>query len=220
MGLVRVLSTDDPGVLGAHEEMIRLAYPGFAVRTACIPGQPQGVHDRVSEAAAAPKVARLAGEMVRDGAGVVLISCCADPGLELCRSTVGVPVIGAGSAAAAIALLSGEQVGVLGLTAEVPEAIARVLGRALHRSLAPHGVKTTLDLMKPEAAAACVSAARELEASGAGVILVACTGMSTVGVTARLRQELALPVVDPVLAAAGVAITMLAQKGATVGCAS
>jgi Asp/Glu/hydantoin racemase len=220
VGVIRVLTTDDPGVLGAHERLIRLAYPELTVRTACIPDQPQGVYDRASEAAAAPKVARLAGEMVRDGAQAVLISCCADPGLDLCRMTVGVPVIGAGSAAAAIALASGEAVGVLGLTGDPPGPVSRVLGHALCRSAAPEGVRTTLDLLRPEAMNSCISAARELRAAGARVILAACTGMSTAGITARLRRELPLPVIDPVLAAAGVAATMLAQEGVIAGCAS
>ncbi|HSW10032.1 MAG TPA: aspartate/glutamate racemase family protein [Bacillota bacterium] len=220
IGLIRVLTTDDPGVLGAHERLLRLAYPGLAVRTACIPDQPRGVHDDVSLAAAAPKVARLARELAEGGTAAVIISCCADPGLELCRAAVGVPVIGAGSAAAAIALAPGGPVGVLGLTAEVPLPVARVLGRALCRSAAPQGVRTTLDLMRADAMDACLKAARELVDAGAQVILVACTGMSTAGVTARLRRELPLPVVDPVLAAGGVAITMLAQEGVIAGCAS
>ncbi|HCC33702.1 MAG TPA: hydantoin racemase [Clostridiales bacterium] len=220
IGLIRVLTTDDPGVLGAHERLLRLAYPGLAVRTACIPDQPRGVHDEVSLAAAAPKVARLAGELAEGGAAAVIISCCADPGLELCRAAVSVPVIGAGRAAAAMALLPGGPVGVLGLTTEVPLPVVQVLGRALHRSAAPHGVRTTLDLMKADAMDACIKAARELRAAGARVILVACTGMSTAGVTARLRQELSLPVIDPVLAAGGAAITMLAHEGVIAGCAS
>lgn len=213
-----MLTTNAPAVLGAHERLLRLAYPGLEVKTACIPDQPCGVHDPASLAAAAPKAARLAGELARAGAGAVVISCCADPGLELCRAEVPVPVIGAGSAAAAIALLSGEPVGVLGLTAEVPMPIRRVLGPALCRSATPQGVQTTLDLMKADAKDACIRAACDLREAGARVILVACTGMSTAGVTACLRRELPLPVVDPVLAAGGVAITMLAQEEAVARC--
>jgi len=219
IGLIRVLTTDDPVVLGAHERLLRLGYPWIEVRTACIPDQPYGVHDPVSEATAAPKVARLAGELARAGARAVIISCCADPGVDLCRTGVDVPIIGAGSASAAIALLVGEPVGVLGLTAEVPPAVSRVLGRALCGSVAPPGVQTTLDLMKADAMESCIRAARELRAAGAGVILVACTGMSTAGVTSRLRRELAVPIVDPVLAAGGAAIAMLAQEGAVADCA-
>ncbi|WP_221411605.1 aspartate/glutamate racemase family protein [Arthrobacter crusticola] len=48
----------------------------------------------------------------------LIIGCAADPGLEETRAAVGIPVIGAGSVAAAAALAYRGRVGVLGFHAD------------------------------------------------------------------------------------------------------
>ena len=46
-----------------------------------------------------------------------------------------------------------------------------------------------------------VDAASELLASGADTLLLACTGLNTIGIRPLLEERLRVPVVDPVLAA-------------------
>jgi Asp/Glu/hydantoin racemase len=47
---------------------------------------------------------------------------------------------------------------------------------------------------------------------GAEAICLGCTGMSTTGVAVRLREELKIPVIDPLMAAGGVALTAILQE--------
>ncbi|MFY9379130.1 MAG: aspartate/glutamate racemase family protein, partial [Acutalibacteraceae bacterium] len=121
------------------------------------------------------------------------------------RDILDIPIIGAGSATAHVALSLGTSVAALGITEDVPAAMADVLGSALLASAKPAGVETTVDLMKPLGKKAVLTAAKELKEQGAKVLVLACTGMSTIGVAEDIRRELGIRVVDPVIAAGLVA---------------
>lgn len=200
VGLIRVLTTDDPKVLNLHGKLIMDAFPDLEVITRCIPGQPQGVFDEASEEEAWPKVVDLAQEMAADDLEAIIVSCIADPGVKQTREVLDIPIIGAGTATAHVALSLGAGVAALGITEDVPAAMADVLGSALLASAKPLGVETTVDLMKPLGKQAVLTAAKELKEQGAKVLVLACTGMSTIGVAEDVRRELGIRVVDPVIA--------------------
>ncbi len=205
IGLIRVLTTDNRELLDLHGRLIMEFFPGLDVRSECIPDQPEGVHDDETEALAIPKVVALAEQMERDGAEAVIVSCAGDPGVLASKGRVGVPVIGAGRAAAHMACLLNRPVGVLGITEAVPPAIAGILGGLMVADRVPDGVVSTLDLMKPEGMRATVDAGRDMLRRGAECLVLACTGMSTIGAAAVLRRELGVPVIDPVRAEAAAA---------------
>jgi allantoin racemase len=199
-GIIRVLTCDDPTALGAHGRVIEERY-SLATVSRCIPGQPHGIHDEESERRAEPKIVSLARELADEGAEALIISCAADPALDLTREAVDVPVIGAGSAAAAVSLGLGRRVGVIGIRDQAPPAVRAVLGDHFAGSARPHGVHRTTDLTAPGGREAVVDAASELIASGADTLLLACTGLNTIGIRPLLEERLRVPVVDPVLAA-------------------
>jgi allantoin racemase len=183
--------------------------PTGSAPSRCIPDQPTGVHDDRTFAAAAPKVATLAQRMVTDDrVDAVIISCAADPGLELARAACGAPVVGAGSAAAEVALRQGSHVGVLDLTEQTPAAVTQVLGDRLLNAIVPDGVRQTRDLLTPQGSAAAEAGACALVDQGADVILLACTGMTSIGLADRLAHRVNVPIVDAVLAG-GAAVTRL-----------
>jgi len=201
VGLIRVLTTDDSQVLGSHGRSIMDSFPDLEVVTRCIPGQPQGVFDDATEEEAWPKVMALAQEMARDDVSAIIVSCAADPGVRQAREVLDIPVIGAGSAAAHAALALGTDVAVLGITEDVPRAVADILGSALLATAKPAGVETTLDLMKPDGRKAVLEEAAKLKAKGAKALVLACTGMSTIGAAKFIRKELGMISIDPVIAA-------------------
>ncbi|WP_040420272.1 aspartate/glutamate racemase family protein [Actinopolymorpha alba] len=204
VGIIRVVSSSDRRFVETHGKWIEERY---ALRTLsrCIPDQPHGVYDEESEARAVPKIVGVASGLVADGAGCLLISCAADPALAEVRAAVKVPVVGAGSAGAATALALGGKVGVLGITADAPAAVREVLGERFVTAARPDGVRRTTDLLEPGADDRAVKAAWTLVDAGADVVLFACTGFTTIGLGARIRSELGVPVVDAVLAAGLVA---------------
>ena len=205
IGLIRVLTTTDKELLNLHGKMIMKWFPELEVVSDCIPNQPEGVHDDETEAIAVPKVVDLAVKMEKDGMDAVVVSCAGDPGVEPATKKLSIPIIGAGRSAAAAARVLERPVGVLGITEKVPGPILEMLGSQIKADTIPRGVISTLDLMKPEGMAATIEAGRDLMGRGAEVLLLACTGMSTIGAAQKLREELGIPVVDPVRAEAAVA---------------
>ncbi|MFE3825618.1 aspartate/glutamate racemase family protein [Streptomyces sp. NPDC059092] len=200
VGIIRVLTSDDPTAVGEHGRLLERRY-GFPAFSRCIPGQPYGIHDEESERRAEPKIVALAREMAAEGAGTLIISCAADPALEQARAAVDIPVIGAGAAAAAVSLGLGTRVGVLGITDEAPPGTRAILGDRFAGAVRPREVRRTTDLRAPHGEAAVLEAAAGLVASGADTLLLACTGLTTIGVRPRLEERLGVPVVDAVLAA-------------------
>jgi Asp/Glu/hydantoin racemase len=214
LGLIRVLSTDDAALLNRHGRLLQeyIGDPELKVVSRCIPGHPEGLWCTEEEERATPKIVRLGRGMVRgDGVAALLVSCVADPGVPELREAVEVPVIGAGSASAAMALALGRPVGVLSIVSEVLSPISDVLGGRLVAWDVPQGVKTTLDLMSEEGKERFVAAGERLKGQGAEMILLACTGFSTIRIAPFLEGRLGLPVVDPVISAG------LAAYYATVG---
>ncbi len=207
IGIVRVLTTDDPEVLAAHGRQIEARY-GVSTRTLCIPSQPEGIHDEATEREAIPKVLDTVKRLASDGAQAVIISCAADPGLDRARALVTVPVIGAGSAAAAVALALGGKVAALNLNGLTPRAVREVLGsRLVGEAAATSPDGNARDLLRPSGQETAARVAEELMArTGADVLVLACTGYATIGLADRLRERLGRPVVDPVDAAGAVAV--------------
>ncbi|MBV2366519.1 aspartate/glutamate racemase family protein [Streptomonospora nanhaiensis] len=206
IGVIRVVTTGDDGLLGAHGRVIE-AELGVETVSRCLPDQPDGVHDDATFALAAAKVPELAARMEReDGVAALLVSCAADPGLAGARAAVGVPVVGAGEAAARRALELGSRVGVLDLTTRTPAAVTSVLGPARVAALVPEGVRSTHDLRGAAGLAASVRAAERLVALGADTLMFACTGMTTIGLAAHLAERVEVPVVDAVRAGARAAV--------------
>lgn len=188
------------GLLNAHGRLIENHFPQFETLSRCIPDQPEGIHDDRTKEIAVSKVVKLGREMEKEDLKALVISCADDPGLDELREVVRIPVIGAGSAAASLAISLGDRIGVLTLTEGTPEAVRKILGRSLLAEAKPEGVTTTLDLLKEERRAQLISTAKELKRKGADVILLSCTGYATIGIAQELKKTLGIPVVDPVLA--------------------
>jgi len=211
IGVVRVLTTQDERLLRAHGRLIESRVPHFETVSKCIEDQPEGIHDDHTRQIAIPKVVKLGRALEDEGVHALIISCVDDPGVDELRNAVKIPVIGAGSAAASLALSLGSKVGVLTITETTPEVVKRILGKHLHAEAKPKGVTTTLDLLREGEKPHLFSAAHELKSRGADVILLGCTGYATIGIASGLKS-LGIPIVDPVLA------STLAAWYATIAC--
>jgi Asp/Glu/hydantoin racemase len=208
VGLIRVVTTTDEEVLNAHARLLTDRFKNLNIETKCIPDQPEGIHDAETEKIAVPKIVNLAKEFESKGVDVVFISCAADPGVEECRKLLSIPVIGAGSACAAVAYSLGSKIGVLGITDEAPEIMTKILKEKLVCSARPEGVNTTLDLFEEKGKENVLKAASFLKEKGCDTIALGCTGMSTINIHEDIKQNIKIRVIDPVLAA-GILISYL-----------
>jgi Asp/Glu/hydantoin racemase len=146
-------------------------------------------------------------------ADAYVIACGSDPGIEAARAATDRPVLGIFRCAVATALARTERFGVLALASA---SLAR------HRAaLAAMGVEGRLagevpldlpmaTLLDPIAAqAALAAAARAIVAAGAETVILGCTGMAHH--RAAIEDVAGVPVIEPCVAAAAMAIGMLAE---------
>jgi len=198
IGLIRVVTFNDKDMLNLHGKLIEQYFPMLSVESRCIEDQPEGIHDDETEAIAIPKIIDLAKGW--EGIDAIVISCAGDPGVEELKKQLNIPVIGAGESTALLAGRYGKKIGVLGITKEVPRAYSKAFGPNIVGSCRPEGVNSTLDLMTDAGRQSVINKAMELKDSGAEVIALACTGMSTIGIARELENLVHLPVIDPVMA--------------------
>jgi Asp/Glu/hydantoin racemase len=201
VGLIRVVTTKDDQILNAHAKILLNHFPNMEIITRCIPDQLQGIYDDVTENIAVPKIIDLARNLEREKADAIFISCAADPAVKECRGILKIPVIGAGSACASLAMGISDRIGVLGITEHAPKVFVKMLRDKMIAEIKPEGVNNTLDLLSVEGEKNTVKAAGILKEKGCDTIALACTGMSTIGIAQVLRDTLQINVIDPVVAA-------------------
>ena len=199
-GVIRVITLSDQKMRDLHGGLIEKYIPQIETESVCIEDQPEGVHSLYTKAMAVPKVIKAAGKF--KDPDVIIVSCADDPGVPELRELLRIPVVGAGSSAAAFSRLYGKRTGVIGITDYAPEPFERVFGDGIINLGRPEGVKSTLDLMTDKGKSSVIKKAKQLKEAGADSISLVCTGMSTIGVAADIERALDIPVVDPVLAEA------------------
>lgn len=198
IGVIRVLTTDNPAILNRHGELLEKYYPCFETVNRCIPDQPTGVHDDETEALAVPKVIALGTEMATE-VDAIVVSCAGDPGVEGLKKAVDIPVIGAGEATAFLAQKYGNVFGVLGIIDEPPVAYKKYLGGRIVGKHRPDSVHSTLDLMNEAGHQAVYDTAISIKEEGAEVIAIACTGIGPLEICGEIEARCGIPVLDPIV---------------------
>lgn len=154
-------------------------------------------------------------EAEKEGFDAVVIDCALDPALRAAKEVSNIPVVSAGEAAIALALLLGSKFSIIAPTqASISPFEHNVRSYGLTSRLASirHIGIPILELMDVDKAKSAIKSEcqRAIEEDGADVIVLGCTGMAP---TARyLNKALNVPVVEPGAAAIKVA-ELLAQLG-------
>ena len=188
IGLIRVLTLSVQQEIDRHGSIIESAFPGLKVASSCIEDQPKGLYDKASEEEARPKIIDLAKEL-EEGVETIIVSCAADPAVVELKEILNIPVVGAGESLAAVSRTLGDSVGVLTITNELPDPVAKGLQNHCLAWKKVEGVKTTLDLKEDDIAARAVSAAHDLKNQGCDAVALACTGFSTIGVAPKIGRK-------------------------------
>jgi len=208
VGLIRVLTIHDESLLKSHENILKERFLNLEIETKYIKNQPMGVYNDDTLTIAVPKIVELAHGFEDRGFDVAYISCAGDPGLDECRNELRIPVIGAGSSCASLALSFGSKIGVLGITEKAPEAMHKILKDHLVCYVKPDDVSTVLDLYTDGGIQKVTDSATELKEKGCDVIALACTGMSTINVCKKIIEETNIIAIDPVMAS-GIVISYI-----------
>lgn len=196
LAVIRVFTSLDQRVLERHAKIIEKLY-GIPTRTYCIPDQPQGIPNEQAAPACVDRIVRQCLKAQEDGADAVLVSCAIDPGVREARKICRIPIFGAGSCAAGMALTIGSRIGVLSLVAgEIPTVPKTILGEHLVATRAVRGVKDTRDLLTDWGRAGARQCVLELSKE-CDVVMFSCTGFSTMGI-AHWFEDLSIPIVDAI----------------------
>lgn len=209
LGIIRVLTHDDPVFVGEHGRLIQQEY-GIASISRCIDHQRSGIFDADSETIAIPKILDLGRALEAEGCNALFLSCAADPGLRQLRQAVAVPVISAGSASASVAAMLKRPVAVMGIGAAAPAPFRTLLGEDV-RYARPEGILNTTDLLSRRGQESALACADALYREGAEIIAFSCTGFSTIALADAIRSRLGKIAVDAV-SAAGLFISQLAPR--------
>jgi len=216
MGVLRVLTQEDPEDVSLHGRIIERHFPQISTRSRCILEHPDGIPTVEAEAEALPYVERLGRQLAAD-VDVLAVSCALDPAVSSLDDELDVPVVGAGASVAAAALARGENVGTLGLESGTPPNVEALLGDRLRAGEVVAGADTTNFLTTPDGRDEIRAAVDRLADAGCDVVAPSCTGLTTSGVLADLRESLAVPLIDPVLAMAAMGTTAVLPTASTSG---
>ncbi len=153
-------------------------------------------------------------DYIRDDteAAAFIIACYSDPGLALCREITDRPVFGIAECAMLAALSRGQSFGVIAiLNQSIPRHLRHMRERLLHNHCAG---ERALELTVAEVENSSNTYEKMLgvgsklrDKDGADVIIMGCAGMAKYRDT--LEKSLGVPVIDPTIAAAGMAINTI-----------
>jgi allantoin racemase len=144
----------------------------------------------------------------RDTADAYVIACASDPGIEAARTVTDRPVFGVFRSAVAAAVARAERFGVIAIgEASKARHLAALRAMGLEGRLAAEvalnvTMETLLDL--DLARGRLIAAGRELAASGAGTIILGCTGMAHHRMA--IADAVGVPVIEPCQAGVSQAI--------------
>ena len=197
------------GIDAAMEPLRRL---GTAIRTVTLKEGPPGIETQQQADLTIAPMLGLARQLRPQALGYV-IACFGDPGLQALRDATALPVAGIQEAAVMTALTLGQRFGVIAiLPGSVPRHLRAFGAMGVLQRLAgdrPLGL-TVAGLADPgRTLAAMLDCGRRLrDEDGADVLIMGCAGMAAYRDV--LEAELAVPVVEPCQAAAGMALTAIA----------
>lgn len=147
----------------------------------------------------------------REPADAYVIACASDPGIEAVRATTRRPVFGVFRCAVAAAVARAERFGVVAIVdASKARHLAALRAMGLeHRLAAEVALNVTMEtLLEPQAARArLIDAARLCATSGAGAIILGCTGMAHH--RPAVEDAVGVPVIEPCQAAAGIVMSAM-----------
>jgi Asp/Glu/hydantoin racemase len=192
-------------------EGMRAALMPFAgiARIECvdIPSAPRTISS--DEDAARAGVAALDLARTRPDAAAFVIACFSDPGVDLLRAETSRPVFGIQEAAVLTAMARADMFGIIALSARaIPRHRRRLAAMGVLPRMAaelPLPDVSALDAGTSDAVfAQTLIQGRALRDMGAGAVVLGCAGFAPR--RRALEEALGIAVIDPVLAAAGLAI--------------
>jgi allantoin racemase len=184
---------------------------GPAIECATLAEGPPGIENQVQVDSVVLPLLRLA-EHQSSRTSAFIIACFSDPGLYSLRERMEQPVFGIAESGISAALCLGERFGIISILARsIPRHRRYVASRGLiERFAGDRAVELRVAELQQSnrVAERLIQVGSELkQRDGADVIVLGCAGMAAH--RAAVEEQLGVPVVDPTIAAVGLALTKL-----------
>ena len=192
--------------------------PGLKLSSAFLDKGPQSIEYRLEEAMLVPDLVVKAVEAEREGIDGLIIDCMADPGVDVVRECVSIPVIGPGRLSMQTATLLGRRFSIL--------VELDIVGRLFEEEVRRYGLAESfascrsidipvleIDTAPAHTTALLTEAAeRAIREDGADVLVLGCTRFSplTDALQNNLKSAgLAAPVINPNLLALNILVALI-----------
>ena len=188
---------------------------GPSIECATLAEGPPGVETDAHVTAVAAPIARFVASR-EDDTDAFIIACFSDPGLAEARRATRRPVLGMAACGVFTATALGSRFGVISILEQaIPRHLRYYDALGVGSRLAGDravGIGVTGLADEPRTLDRLMATGNALrDEDGADVLVLGCAGMARY--RERLEDSLGVPVVDPVQAAAGMAISVLARRG-------
>ena len=188
---------------------------GPSIECATLAEGPPGIESDAHVQAVVAPIARFVASR-EAGAGAFIIACFSDPGLAEARDATRRPVLGMAACGVLTATALGSRFGVVSiLEPAIPRHLRYYDALGLGSRLAGDravGIGVTGLSDESRTLDRMMATGRALrDEDGADVLVLGCAGMARY--RERLEDALGIPVVDPVQAAVGMAISVLVPRG-------
>ena len=188
---------------------------GPSIECATLAEGPPGIESDAHVQAVVAPIARFVASR-ETGAGAFIIACFSDPGLAEARGATRRPVLGMAACGVLTATALGSRFGVVSILEQaIPRHLRYYDALGLGSRLAGDravGIGVTGLSDESRTLDRMMATGRALrDEDGADVLVLGCAGMARY--RERLEDALGIPVVDPVQAAVGMAISVLVPRG-------
>jgi allantoin racemase len=188
---------------------------GPSIECATLAEGPPGIESDAHVQAVVAPIARFVASR-EAGAGAFIIACFSDPGLAEARGATRRPVLGMAACGVLTATALGSRFGVVSILEQaIPRHLRYYDALGLGSRLAGDravGIGVTGLSDESRTLDRMMATGRALrDEDGADVLVLGCAGMARY--RERLEDALGIPVVDPVQAAVGMAISVLVPRG-------
>lgn len=180
----------------------KCARPGTELAMECPQKNNIGIDSLLDVALAAPEIVEMAQRAQRRGFDAVGLYCFSDPGIDACRESLSIPVIGGGQAAILTAACLGHTFSVITTSRRrisQKKEFVRTCGVEYTRLASVRSVELPVEnagRAPDETAARLTETAQQcVTADGADVVILGC--LSFAGLAGAVSAAVGVPVVDP-----------------------
>ncbi|MGC8699132.1 MAG: aspartate/glutamate racemase family protein [Candidatus Acidifodinimicrobium sp.] len=174
---------------------------------------PEEITTFESQVEICPEVLKILKEKEYDAA---IINCFANPCIDAAKEVSEKPVVGPGEASLYLSLMLGDRISIISpVDKTIPQFSANVRKMGIENRISSiRSVRIPVEALADDlrlTKSAIVRTAREcIENDGADVVVLGCTGMAYVA--DEVREEIPVPVIEPLSAALGLAELWVQMK--------